>query len=67
MVVLSWKGRGVMPFKYVSPERFLEYKEVKIYHMYQDGDLESLLQYRYTADFKERKEFSFSVKRLAHE
>jgi len=39
-----------MPYGWVEPEKFMEYKGVEVYHCYKDDDIEWPLQYWYTTD-----------------
>ena len=41
-----------MPFKYVKPAVFLEYKGVTLYHVYKNGEFSNCRIYWYTTDIE---------------
>lgn len=52
-----------MPYKTVKilPKLFMTYKGIKIYHCYEDGDIDYPYDFYYTTDIQERPRYEFPL------
>lgn len=51
-----------MPFKWITPDLFMEYKGVRVYHVYKEDDYECPLDSWFTTDIDEDPRSEFSAK-----
>jgi hypothetical protein len=53
-----------MPYGYIAPKMLMTYKGVDIYHCYQDGEADKMMDYWFTTSKQEDSRFNFDIRDL---